>query len=1023
MIPNDSSSPRTADRDRRIAEIVAGCADRVNAGRIVDLDRIVAESPDLAPDLEIALETLLSLGSTPEIPKALVGKRLGDFHIVRGIGRGGMGVVYEARQESLDRAVALKVLPSSLLGRDSAVRRFVREARVAARLQHPNVVTTFGMGIESDTPYFAMELVDGETLGEILERRGRPAAPAEKSPSPTAFDAEELQLESFLEIARLFAGVAQGLQHAHARGVIHRDIKPSNLILDRTGALRILDFGLARLEGDERLTLSNDLVGTPLYMSPEQAARKKIEVGAPTDIYSLGATLYEALTLLAPFRGSDFNDTLQQILTRDPVPPRKIQPRIPASLETIVLKCMSKEPRDRYLTSEALAQDLLRAARGDAIEARPQSLLERTLRRTQRHRTKLLLGTVICALMISLVLVLISHQNQTELRRLAEYGPLVETAARQMQFRHQTNALHDVGDIAFEMQAFFGGISSLTEFIGTDQRTLALRAIVDLTKACELLPQRPEGFYHRAKAYMILQRFPEAEKDLDRAEANDPDFVPALMLRATLREIEGRNDAATALHREASNRATSAWSKCWVQAQLSMGNRAFLEAVESFGRLLSIESEGNPPFLGFSVDARLGRGVARLNLHDYEGAIDDFAYARAHWQDAAGPGLLLGRAHLSAGEAQRAHRIFTRVYDGAPFQDEVANWIAITYYDHADFDTALGWMDRIDEDFLRATGRAFVLISKESYDEAIEASDRCIALQPKSSIGWMLKGLAYFQRDRLQHPERLQLAYEMEKKAFEVDPQNPTAQCGFGVALVESGQVDRGISMLTQSLEIVEKNLVAHYYLGKAHELKGDLESAAGSYLSAIALAPGDPDSSARLAGIRIRQGRIPEARSLIDQVLEREPTNLLARISFASILVHDEKHEAAAELYRQLEEEAPYDFSLGERRAEALTAAGEFEQAIRLYRSLVRIARARADLQAALGEAYLANGNRDHAISAYRKAAEVDPNHPLYPRRLGEIFLELERPTDATEAFERSLQLDSSQEDLRKRLAELSPR
>src|SRR5262245_14444842 len=202
----------------------------------------------------------------------------------------------------------------------------------------------------------------------------------------------------FESIARAFADVADGLQHAHSKGIIHRDIKPSNLILDGEGRLRILDFGLARLEGQASLTLTGDVLGTPLYMSPEQARRKKIPVDHRTDVYSLGATLYEMLSLKPPFSGKDHQDTLSQIIERDPVEPRKLNLRVPKDLETIALKCLRKDAADRYGTAEALGQDLRRFVRGDAIEGRPEGSWERARRRLWRHRARLMLAGALVGL-------------------------------------------------------------------------------------------------------------------------------------------------------------------------------------------------------------------------------------------------------------------------------------------------------------------------------------------------------------------------------------------------------------------------------------------------------------------------------------------------------------------------------------------------------------------------------------------------------------------------------------------------
>ena len=297
--------------------------DRLNAGEEIDRETIAAEHPHVADEIVQQIETFCEFGSTEvrEVDNSL--GTLGDYTLRRQIGRG--GVVYEAWDGSMDRVVALKVLPTGAAVDDKTFDRFMREARTAGKLSHPNVVPVYGVGLKENTP--------------LLRDVDRP-------------------------IASAFADVADGLHHAHSKGVIHRDIKPSNLILESAGRLRILDFGLARLEGQESLTLPGDFVGTPAYMSPEQAKRRKIPVDHRTDIYSLGATLYELLTQERPFRGNDQQETLSQIIEQDPPKPRKRDPRIPEDLGTIVLNCLRKAPEDRYETAAALAQDLRRFVRG-----------------------------------------------------------------------------------------------------------------------------------------------------------------------------------------------------------------------------------------------------------------------------------------------------------------------------------------------------------------------------------------------------------------------------------------------------------------------------------------------------------------------------------------------------------------------------------------------------------------------------------------------------------------------------------
>jgi serine/threonine protein kinase len=383
------------DGDQRLEDLLAAYIDRLTAGERLDVEQIRAQEPDLAEALVEHLDAFAQMCTGERHGCAPLGT-LGDYTLRRQIGRGGMGVVYDAWQNSMDRRVALKVLPKAIAVDTTSVTRFVREAQLAGRLDHPNVVQVHGMGLEEQVPYYAMEYVEGETLARVIAEI-RDAEPGHV----TTFGKKE-DAQYFLRIADAFVEVADALQHAHSKGVIHRDVKPSNLILDHEGRLRILDFGLARHEGHDSLTTSGDLVGTVQYMSPEQARPRKIKVDHRTDVYSIGATLYEVLTGRPPFRGKNHAETLSQIIERDPVELRNVNKQVPKDLETIVLKCLRKDPDDRYGTAEALAQDLKRFSRGDPVEAKPQSSWERLVRRVVANRWKLAGMIAILVLLASL---------------------------------------------------------------------------------------------------------------------------------------------------------------------------------------------------------------------------------------------------------------------------------------------------------------------------------------------------------------------------------------------------------------------------------------------------------------------------------------------------------------------------------------------------------------------------------------------------------------------------------------------
>ncbi len=342
------------------------------------------------------------------------GTRLGDFEIIDEVGCGGMGVVYRARQMSLQREVALKVLPDVANRRRSAARRFRTEAEAVARLGHPNVVPVYAQGEYEGHLYYAMELIHGVSLdvaihsqperltstswhegsGTLLREQQAtrpgvmPGTPDDTNGQSSRQSTQALPrrtLADFRHIARLVSGVADGLAHAHDNGVVHRDIKPHNLLLGPDGRLHITDFGLAYLMDEPHATMTGEVMGTAAYLSPEQIQTDKGAIDHRTDIYSLGATLYEAITGHRPFDGETRARILTGICTTDPTRPRRWDKRIPLDLEVICLKAMEKNPTRRYSSAAAMADDLRRFAGSRPILSRRNGPFNITMKWVRRH--------------------------------------------------------------------------------------------------------------------------------------------------------------------------------------------------------------------------------------------------------------------------------------------------------------------------------------------------------------------------------------------------------------------------------------------------------------------------------------------------------------------------------------------------------------------------------------------------------------------------------------------------------------
>ncbi|MFK7735734.1 MAG: protein kinase [Pirellulaceae bacterium] len=375
------------------------------------------------------------------------GTRLGEFVIESKLGEGGMGIVYRARQHSLNRIVALKVLRSHAHLTPSHRKRFKVEMEAAARLQHPNIIGVHTTGSSADRLYYAMEYVDGLPLSEVVDRLRNSTAtewadcattiplPAKESiatvsnsiqqlqnPSPSSVpqinanqDGTHQRIENpdnyFDWVAHQISNVAKAIHFAHGNQVLHRALKPSNLLLTSCGTIRVGDFGLARDLSEPGITQTGEVIGTPYYMAPEQI-RAGALVTRGVDIYALGATLYELLTLRLPFPGTSRDQVMTQIVHEEVVPPRQLNSSIALDLETICLKCLEKEPKDRYLSADDLSSDLERFLRREPIRAKRAGLMDRTVKWIDRHRALAasIIALPVCVAIVSTVFAVRNHR-------------------------------------------------------------------------------------------------------------------------------------------------------------------------------------------------------------------------------------------------------------------------------------------------------------------------------------------------------------------------------------------------------------------------------------------------------------------------------------------------------------------------------------------------------------------------------------------------------------------------------------
>jgi eukaryotic-like serine/threonine-protein kinase len=418
-------------RRRELADILERYLADLERGVAQDQESLLGAHPELADELRPYLDNIRMLhDATHEIrstrtpakeaespPPESGARQIGEYRIVREIGRGGMGIVYEAHQQSLNRQVALKILPFAAVLDQRQIARFRNEAQAAAQLHHPHIVPVFAVGQEQGVYYYAMQLIDGQSLEQVIAQlRNEAEAIGQRSTkvdvgvhgSTKTMQPERgrvvssqpsLQKSDFYHTAaRLGKEAALALQHAHEYGIVHRDVKPSNLLIDERAQLWVTDFGLARMQSDSGVTLTGDVVGTLRYMSPEQAAGRTDLVDGRTDVYSLGVTLYELLTQRPAHDGEDRQTLMRQVIGDEPIQPRKLNPAIPVDLETIVLAAMAKSREERYSSAQALADDLDRFLTGKPTLARRPTVIDRAAKWARRHRPLVAVG--VCAMIL-----------------------------------------------------------------------------------------------------------------------------------------------------------------------------------------------------------------------------------------------------------------------------------------------------------------------------------------------------------------------------------------------------------------------------------------------------------------------------------------------------------------------------------------------------------------------------------------------------------------------------------------------
>jgi serine/threonine protein kinase/Tfp pilus assembly protein PilF len=498
----------------------------------------------------------LTATASPSSPGGKVARHLPSiegYRITGVLGQGGMGIVYQAVQTKLNRTVALKVLPAIMsTANPSAVSRFRREATAAARLHHTHIIPIYDFGESLDGYYYAMELISGQPL-DVLVRRLAEQDASSASPVRLAEIMSSLDVPTLPEavgqagsdsgrvdagssstfsgrgrlyyqhVARWIADAADALHYAHGQGIIHRDIKPSNLILSVDGRIMVADFGLAKTAEDKSVTMTGSFLGTLRYVSPEQAMAKRVRVDHRTDIYSLGATLYELLCFQPAYPGTDDKEILGAIIARDPTPPRKVHHPVPPELDTICLKCMEKSPDARYDSARSLAEDLRRYTHDLPIAAKRPGVFRRTAKFVKRRRASVIAVTAVVLLAAAATFLVLARSSL----RGARVRALTESAMTYALTGNWGLAQSEL-DEALRMhpdntQTLLTLIWTKLEFFKADPARAGRKTLEEAERlcrrVCRFAPDHPQALAYQGVALRRLDRYDEAIKASEAAIA------------------------------------------------------------------------------------------------------------------------------------------------------------------------------------------------------------------------------------------------------------------------------------------------------------------------------------------------------------------------------------------------------------------------------------------------------------------------------------------------------------------------
>ncbi len=883
-------------------------------------------------------------GKCPEIP---------GYDVQAILGRGGMGIVYKARHLQLNRVVALKMLQAGAYAGAHERARFQREAQVVAGLRHANIVQVYDVGDHDGCPFFTMELLEGGSLVQALAGTPQPARP----------------------MAELLVVLAEAVHVAHQAGIVHRDLKPGNILLTAQGTPKVADFGLARyFEGEAALTLSGTRMGTPSYMAPEQVIGKAGTIGPAADIYALGVLLYEGLTGRPPFRGETASETERQVLNHEPVAPARLNPKVPRDLETICLKCLSKEPQRRYASAAALADDLTRFREGRPIQARPLGWGGRLWRWGRRKPTTAGLLAALLAL-FGLTVGGGLELGRRDAERQGRAREAVEAALAQVP------GLRRLGRWPEAEAVLAQGRSRLEEAGSDDLRRRLVQADDDLRLAAVLERIRltpaieASRFDFRGMAEAYARAFEHAGLHVRGDEKT---------VAARIRDSELRRQLVTALDH-------------WAYVADAIDDQ------RSLARLLELARRVDP-------DPRWGDRFRDPDLWGDRGRLrrlaEEAEQGLAGEAPESGPPtplvtLLAKKLGQKDGQAEPLLRA-AQARHPEDFWPNFALGEALRERKPAEavgfYRAALVTRPTVAAVHLEI---GVALLRLGQADEAIRTCRKAVELEPT-------KGRYHFYLGRcLQARGRLDEAMAEFRRAIELDPKGAPAHHVLGICWRDKGRLDEAMTEYRGAIDLDPTDGKAHYQLGMCRQARGELDEAMAEYLRAIDLDPNAAWAHILLGTCWKDMGRLDEAMAEFRRAIELDPKGAWAHSMLGMCLqARGELDEAMAE-YRRAIDLDPKGASAHHQLGMCWQDRGQLDEAMAEYRRAIDLDPNGSPAHHGLGMCWQAKGELDEAMAEYLRAIDLDPKGCASHHQLGLCWQGRGQLDGAMAEYRRAIDLD----------------